>query len=156
MRIIQEKNKAGITVIDLRGRWVTQLVIERMKKIEQVGCFNTNHSIWYHERGVTNNEILITFNPTDRESDIQEVVDYIHLVLGEVIGRGFCTITVNPYKFAYNKDQDALTVLKMIADETDCTVDWGAWLKPVVFHPTNNIQQNKITELLSEFGLEYN
>lgn len=156
MRIIQEKNKAGISIIDLRGKWVTGLVVERMKKIEQVNCFNTHHSVWYHERGITNNEILITFDPKDRPSDIQEFVDYVHVVLGEVIGSGFCIINVNPYKFAYNKDQDALGLLKMIAEETDCRVDWGAWNTPVVFHPTNNIQQNKITDLLNEFGLEYN
>lgn len=156
MRVIQEKNKAGITIIDLRGKWVTTRVVELMKKVEQMEHFNVHPSIAYNERDVTNNEILITFSETDRESDIQEYVDYLHVALGQGIGSAFCIINVNPYKFEYNKDQDALTLLKMIADETDCRIDWGVWQSPVVFHPTNNIQQNKITDLLSEFGLEYN
>lgn len=156
MLIKSEKNKAGVTIIDLRGKWVTFPVIDRMKAIEKSKAFNCHFSVWYHERGVTDNEILISFDINDRESDIAEFVDYLHVAMADVIGKAFCELYVSTNDMQYEEGKGSLTVILEICKELDIRYDPGSWMQPVKMFPTNNIQWNKAVELLNLFGVVHN
>lgn len=158
MLIKSEKAEQGNMVLDIRGRWVTEVLVAKMRELEKKSTktFNTKFTVGYLERGTLNNEIFITFPVDARVSDVEEVVDWINVCLITSIGTAFTPIDVNPYKVDYTKDTDSLTLALEIAKETDCRFNAGEWMRPYQFRPSNNVQYNKITELLDLFGMHYN
>ncbi|ABY63212.1 hypothetical protein ST201phi2-1p387 [Pseudomonas phage 201phi2-1] len=64
-------------------------------------------------------------------------------------------IRVNPYKFNYGDGKGSLTILMDIAKEVECDVDYGSWNSCVTYMPEDDVQFNKVTELLDAFEFEY-
>lgn len=157
IRIKSEVNSTGQHVVDLRGRYVSENVIAKLREVSSVKhqAFNTSFTIAYHERGMLNNEAFIVFEANARKTDVDEVVDWLNVVLVPHIGSAFCVIEASPYRVKYTGDTDGLTICLEIAKETDCRFDGGGWNQPVTFHPSNSIQYNQITELLETFGVCY-
>lgn len=158
MNIKTEKTQWGNFVLDIRGRWVTDIVVTRMKEIEKniPPKIKTDLTVGYLERGMFNNEIFVTFSSTATQAHVDEIVGRINVALNGYICSSFTSIDVNPYKVEYTGDVDSLTLAMEIAKETECHFNAGGWISPYQFHPSDNVQYNKVTELLDLFGMSYN
>lgn len=148
---IKAEVRDGVTVLDLRGRWVTAPVMERMVNIASQHSFASNCNIALSADG-----ILIKFNPGTYHKVQDLLIEYVQDHLYPVIGRAFTEINVNPYIVPNNKDENGGGLLMMIAEETGCDVNYGSWSTPVTFHPSTSTQYNEVIDLLDTFELKYN
>lgn len=146
----------GSRQVVLKGKWVSDQVIARVKHTETVKCFNARPTVEYTERGLLNNEAIISFDVNSRHSDIAEVVDYLNVIIRPTIGSALTSIAVNPYKCPLNDDTGSGDLIRMIAEDTKCDVDWGSWNTNITFKPESNTQYNKIVDLLNEFEMTFN
>lgn len=156
MQINSTMLEDGSRQVALKGKWVSAEVIARVKHAETVKCFNARPTVVYTERGVLDNEAIISFDVDGRHSDIAEVVDYISTIVRPVVGSAFTGITVNPYKCPLNGDTGSGDLIRMIAEDTKCDVDWGSWNTGITFKPESNTQYNQIVDLLTEFEMTFN
>lgn len=146
----------GSRQVVLKGKWVGDQIIARIKHTETLACFNARLTVEYTERGLLNNEAIISFDVNSRHGDIAEVVDYLNVIIRPTIGSSLTSIAVNPYKCPLNGDTGSGDLIRMIAEETKCDVDWGGWNTCITFKPESNTQYNKIVDLLNEFEMTFN
>lgn len=145
-------------VVDLKGKWVTEILIEKLKKASKIqpGNLNARFTVATHDRGLLDNEAYITFPVGSRVSDVAETVEWLDLVLQPVVGSAFTEIGVNIYDIPYTENAGGLTILLEIAKEVGCGYDAGTWRDAPKLYPEDNLQYNQIIDLLQAFGMKYN
>lgn len=143
-------------LIQMSGGWVTDKVCDYVRTaLLRATIWNITpvYSVGL-EKGKGNVVSIIV--PLGRDSDVQEFCDYLNIILRDIIPTAFTEINVSPYAVPEYNNQGGLDLLCMIKQETGCEVDFGEWMKPIVFKPVSNVQYNSIIDLLNEFKMTYN
>lgn len=154
--IVELGKEGNHFVLHLQGGWVSREICTRFEKAMVAECWNVRYiGGRISSLGDLGNEIKMIFNVDGREADCQEFVDYLNLIFRDCMPTGFTTIGVSPYDVPEYNNEGGLTVLREIQKETHCEVDWGEWMKPVTFKPKNNLQYNKVIELLLLFKMSF-
>lgn len=156
MLIKSEVNENNQTVFNLKGRWITAPVMERLKRISNLGQFQYGAKFSLKEHVPNGPHVTIEFNDTNEEWVTAQLVEYVQDNLRPVIGSAFTEINVSPYHVPSNKNENGLGLLMMIVEETGCDVDYGSWNSAVKLKPTTNTQYNEIIDLLETFELRFN
>lgn len=151
MQVKSEVNAAGQTVMNLKGNWVTEPVMERLKRISIRSEFCNNASFTVDDKSM-----IIRFHDDLSEGHIAKLVEFVQDNLRPVIGSAFTVIRVNPYVNPLNGDKGGIDLLMMVADETGCDVDYGTWNSCVTLKPQTSTQYNEIVELLETFEMKFN
>lgn len=140
--------------IQLEGGWVTTKIVDRVLDALKATCWNFKAetlSVYQSGRG----NVIDIMIEEGRANDVQEFCDYLNVILREVIPTAFTEINVSPYSLPEYDNRGGLDLLVMIAKETGCEVDYGEWMKPVVFKPISNVQYAEVTSLLRTFKMTF-
>ena len=140
--------------IQLEGGWVTEEIVDRVLNALKSPCWNFKAETLscYHKGRGNVIDILVE---QGRPTDVQEFCDYLNVIIRPVLPTGLIEIGVSPYNLPDYDNAGGLAVLMMIAKETGCDVDYGAWLKPVTFKPDSNVQYNAVIEHLRLFKMTF-
>lgn len=140
--------------IQMSGGWVTDKVCAYIRTALNASCWNfvANASVGYHVDG--GNAVTIS-TVGARDGDVQEFCDYLNIILREIIPTAFTEINVSPYHLPEYNNQGGLDLLCMIKQETGCEVDFGEWMKPIVFKPISNVQYEEVISLLRTFQMTF-
>lgn len=154
--IVELGKEGNHFALHMQGGWVTREICERLEIARAADCWNF-HSIGgrISNNGALGNEIKLIFSINATREDCQEFVDYLNMIFRDVIPSAFVGISVSPYDIPDYDDVGAMVILREIHKETGCTVDWGDWNKPVVFTPHDNLQYNRVIDLLLEFKMVF-
>lgn len=154
--IIELGKKYNHHALFIQGGWVTDTISDLIENALKADCWNFNY-IGGRQSSLCKlgNEIEVVFGINDRREDCQEFVDYLNMIIRPHIPTAFTVIQVSPYDLPEYGDKGGLTILCEIAQETGCEMDPGEWMKPVVFHPHDNLQYNAVIELLLEFKMSF-
>lgn len=155
MLIKAEVNKNNQKVLNLKGRWITPPVMERLKRISNLGQFLHGAKFSLKEHAANGPDVTIEFKETNEAWVTEQLIEYVQDNLRPVIGSAFTEIRVSPYHVPDNKDENGLGLLMMIVDETGCDVDYGSWNSAVTLKPTTNTQYNEIVDLLETFKMRF-
>lgn len=154
--IIELGRKGNHFALHMQGGWVSREVSTLVENALKADCWNFRYIGGRQSSdGTLGNEIEVIFNIDARREDCQEFVDYLNLIIRLHIPTAFTCIQVSPYELPDYGDKGGLSILCEIAQDTGCEMDPGEWMKPVVFHPHDNLQYNAVIELLLEFKMSF-
>lgn len=159
MRICTEIHPVtGRIEMNLNGRWVTEPVLERLKKLELRDSF-THTSEWtfgVDKNGYPNVRVQwLKESEGANVKDVEHQITFIRDHLVSYIGRGFTDIAVDPTVNPLNNNKGSVDTIMLIAEETGCSVDYGSWLTPIRFLPESNVEYNEVMDLLNTFEMKY-
>lgn len=156
MLIKSEVNGNNQTVLNLKGRWITEPVMGRLKHISNLGQFQQGATFSLKEHVQNGPQVIIEFNNTNDTWVTEKLVEYVQDNLRPVIGSAFTEINVSPYHVPANKNENGIGLLQMIVEETGCDVDYGSWGTAVKLKPTTSTQYNEVIDLLETFEMRFN
>lgn len=161
--IIEHVMRNGNYIIELKGGWVTQGIVEAVLRQFSRSELGASASIKVNDTTqcvsssltLLDNHIFIEINSWVDESLVEQLCDNIQTAIRPVFPTAFRDIMVSPYTVPDYKDSGGLTLVQMIVDELGCGVSWGDWITPITLTPSSNVQYNQVMEYLDMFKLKY-